>query len=65
MIKHKKKGIKTRSINRFLKSEFDNSKHVGELSYDTFVKLTKPNVNNCNQCGIKYWNEKRCKCDKI
>ena len=64
-IKHIKKGIRTRSINRFLKSEYEKGAGKESEGYDDFARTMKPHVNSCKQCGIKYWNEKRCKCDLI
>jgi len=65
----KKKLIKTKSLSRFLKSEYEmgiKNKAINEdLSFDEFKDLFKKAVNTCQHCGVKYWNELRCKCDLI
>ena len=59
-----RKPIKTTSTSRFLKSEYvlDNQ---AMADYHSYKLMLKKDVNTCNHCGIKFWNEKRCKCNII
>ena len=60
-----RKPIKTNSLNRFLKAEFEDGQFPELADVETVKKLYKKDVNTCKHCGVKYWNNPRCKCDII
>ena len=65
----KKKSIRTKSLNRFLKSEYKEGIASEEIksgtTYEEFTQDFKKEVNTCRHCGTKFWGEPRCKCDLI
>ena len=60
----KRKPIVTTSQSRFLNYEYKTEK-IKEFTFEGFEKKFKGYINTCPHCGVKSWNEPRCKCDLI